>query len=1004
MKKIVITLLLFISFIGYSQTNGITYQAVIFNPSGEQLPGVNNSNAPLANKNICLKFSIIDYNSQYEYIETIQTNTDEFGMVNLIIGSGDQIGGYASSFSNVLWNANPKNLKVDLSTTGVCSYYTEISNQPFTAVPFALFALNTESTAALTALQATVAANATSATNAIAAVQADVDQNETDSDAADVVLQNNINTLQTTVTSNATATTTALGLKEDAINKSTTTTLGASDVLFPTQKAVKTYVDTNITTVNASNAALQATVAANATSATNAIAAVQADVNQNETDSDAADVVLQDNINTLQTTVTSNATATTTALGLKEDAINKSTTTTLGTSDVLFPTQKAVKTYVDTNITTVNTSNAALQATVAANATAANTAIAAVQADVNQNETDSDAADVVLQNNINTLQTTVTSNATATTTALGLKENAINKSTDVTLADATNTKFPTELAVKTYVNEQITNNGSNYLPLTGGTLTGQLFTPSVVFNNSSTWELGNSGTSFSLYQAGCCSRLIMDNDGNLGIGGNYTPQYKLDVEGNGRFTNSVLANSFIIQNGLSSQFLKADGSVDSNAYFLSNTSNIAIGYVAGSGGQGLHSIAIGSNVAQGEQAEGGVGIGYAAAQYDQGENAVALGLFAGQYSQAANSVAIGANTEANATNSVALGTGAIVNAANTIQLGNTNVTDVNTSGAYTGSGFKTPTGTSSQYLMADGSVSSGSSSSGVPYTGATAAVDLGDYNLTVNGLTIGSNGTSMDGVSYSSTVIGNQATIGSGYSAASESSAFGYKASATGPQSIAIGSEASANQTQGISIGYHASVGTGYGFAIGSYSQSNGMYSAALGPFSQTSGDYSVALGYQANATAENSIAIGKDANVTTANTIQLGNTNVTDVNTSGSITAKSIISSGRMVMSTATIDYSELNNYDVSNVSILFVKPNSSWTNIYGLTGGVVGQIIHIYTVNNQTPNCCTGLSLWDYDSGGNDGIQKFVAPGGINIDSNKDTTLVFDGTYWRVSKFSGY
>ena len=140
MKKIVVTLLLFISFIGYSQTNGITYQAVILNPSGDQLPGVNNTNAPLANKNICLKFSIIDENSQFEYIETIQTTTDEFGMVNLIIGSGDQIGGYASSFSTILWNANPKSLKVDLSTTGVCSYYTEISNQPFTAVPFALFA------------------------------------------------------------------------------------------------------------------------------------------------------------------------------------------------------------------------------------------------------------------------------------------------------------------------------------------------------------------------------------------------------------------------------------------------------------------------------------------------------------------------------------------------------------------------------------------------------------------------------------------------------------------------------------------------------------------------------------------------------------------------------------------------------------------------------------------------------------------------------------------------
>ena len=89
--------------------------------------------------------------------------------------------------------------------------------------------------------------------------------------------------------------------------------------------------------------------------------------------------------------------------------------------------------------------------------------------------------------------------------------------------------------------------------------------------------------------------------------------------------------------------------------------------------------------------------------------------------------------------------------------------------------------------------------------------------------------------------------------------------------------------------------------------------------------------------------------------------------------------------------------------MSILFVKPNSTWTNIYGLTGGVLGQVIHIYSVNNQTSNCCTGLSLLNYDSSSNTGTQKFVAPGGINIDSNKNTTLVFDGTYWRVSKLGG-
>ena len=90
-------------------------------------------------------------------------------------------------------------------------------------------------------------------TAAIAAVQADVDANETASNAADVVLQNNITTLGNTVTTNATNTTASLALKENAANKSTTTTLGTSDVLFPTQNAVKTYVDNQVANVTATN-------------------------------------------------------------------------------------------------------------------------------------------------------------------------------------------------------------------------------------------------------------------------------------------------------------------------------------------------------------------------------------------------------------------------------------------------------------------------------------------------------------------------------------------------------------------------------------------------------------------------------------------------------------------------------------------------------------------------------------------------------------------------------
>jgi len=104
MKKITLLLLLFVSTAFYAQSSGISYQAIIYNPNGEVIPGYNNSNSPLANKNICLQFTIIDSASLTEYQEKITVTTDEYGMVNTVIGTGIQTGGYATSFANVNWS------------------------------------------------------------------------------------------------------------------------------------------------------------------------------------------------------------------------------------------------------------------------------------------------------------------------------------------------------------------------------------------------------------------------------------------------------------------------------------------------------------------------------------------------------------------------------------------------------------------------------------------------------------------------------------------------------------------------------------------------------------------------------------------------------------------------------------------------------------------------------------------------------------------------------------
>jgi hypothetical protein len=138
MKRLLILFLLISSYC-FSQSSGITYQAVIYNPNGEELPGVDNPYAPLVNQSICLQFGILNADGTIEYQEQTQVTTDAFGMVNLLIGTSTQTGGFAQGFTGIEWSADAKFLKVDLDTRGNCVSFEELSNQPFTYVPFAYY-------------------------------------------------------------------------------------------------------------------------------------------------------------------------------------------------------------------------------------------------------------------------------------------------------------------------------------------------------------------------------------------------------------------------------------------------------------------------------------------------------------------------------------------------------------------------------------------------------------------------------------------------------------------------------------------------------------------------------------------------------------------------------------------------------------------------------------------------------------------------------------------------
>ncbi|WMW77963.1 hypothetical protein RF683_00530 [Flavobacterium sp. 20NA77.7] len=473
MRKLFYFLVFSTSFF-YAQTSGITYQAVIYYPSGQNVPGVNIQNSPMANKPVCLQFALLDNLSQVEYQETIQTTTDAYGMVNLVIGSGNQTGGYASSFNAVVWNTTNKSLKVELDASGSCQQFMLLSNNPLSSVPFAFASVTANNVSGVVAVQN----GGTGATN-----------------ATDAKINLGLGNVDNTSDLNkpiSTATQTALDTKENTANKSTTTTLGTSDVLFPTQNAVKTYVDTQVASATIPDAtsttkgkiqlsgdlggtAASPTVPGLATKENTITAGTTAqyyrgDKTWQTLDKTAVGLGNVDNTSDLNKPI---STATQTALDTKENTANKSTTTTLGTSDVLFPTQNAVKTYVDTQVAAATIPDAtsttkgkiqlsgdlggtAASPTVPGLATKENTITAGTTAqyyrgDKTWQTLDKTAVGLGNVDNTSDLNKPI---STATQTALDTKENTANKSTTTTLGTS-DVLFPTQNAVKTYVDTQV---------------------------------------------------------------------------------------------------------------------------------------------------------------------------------------------------------------------------------------------------------------------------------------------------------------------------------------------------------------------------------------------------------------------------------------------------------------------------------------------------------------------------------------------------------------------
>lgn len=135
MKKITVTIMLasLVLFTTYAQPpQAFRYQAVVRDSYGEILQ----------NQTVGIRISIHDANAggTIVYQETFSENTNEFGLVDLKIGTGTPTIGL---FTAIAWNSDLKFLEIEIDETGGTSYVS-IGTSELLSVPYALHSNTSE--------------------------------------------------------------------------------------------------------------------------------------------------------------------------------------------------------------------------------------------------------------------------------------------------------------------------------------------------------------------------------------------------------------------------------------------------------------------------------------------------------------------------------------------------------------------------------------------------------------------------------------------------------------------------------------------------------------------------------------------------------------------------------------------------------------------------------------------------------------------------------------------
>jgi hypothetical protein len=112
-----------------SVPQGFSYQSIVRNAGG----------TALSNQTVSLLFAIRNgsANGPIAYYEKHTTSTNEFGLVNLVIGQGTPLQG---DFPSISWGSGPKYLTVSIESSP--NVFDELGSSQLLSVPYALYAQN----------------------------------------------------------------------------------------------------------------------------------------------------------------------------------------------------------------------------------------------------------------------------------------------------------------------------------------------------------------------------------------------------------------------------------------------------------------------------------------------------------------------------------------------------------------------------------------------------------------------------------------------------------------------------------------------------------------------------------------------------------------------------------------------------------------------------------------------------------------------------------------------